>query len=178
MKIHPPHTAVAALLGLLPISGYILAENAAPPAPVVTSNSVSADDLAAASERIRQTSMQIRAGIQEAREARIRRAAQEARLEAERKKAERARAQARDEVAQSAALKEEKQRHALEAAQAQARREAAEREQKTTREHQAALAAQRASEEAAARTLEARERAAIELKKARAASGPKFAEDL
>ena len=181
---HASLVAVALIILQLVSENAIAAENGKPPGKAAPQSSapamlsVSQDGLAAASERIRQTGLQIKADIQEVREARLKRAALEAKQEAERKKeAERARQQATNDAAQFAIVKD-KQHQALETAQAQARREAAEQEQKAELERQVALAAQRAKEEEAAKVLEAREKAAIALKKARESSAPRFAEGL
>jgi membrane protein involved in colicin uptake len=149
-------------------------------------------DLAAASERMRQTSMKIREDIEKMRESRNR---LEAAQEAERKQAaEQAQQKAIDDAAELSSAKGDKQRQSLEAAQTQSRKEAAAKAEQAERERQAALAAQkakeeqvaqaererqaaltaqRAKEEAAATQLAAKARAAEALKAALQSAGPK-----
>jgi hypothetical protein len=179
MKTHQVSLAAAAMMALFAAGGIAhAADKAKNSDKVALAHPVSEDSLAAASERIHQTSLQIKADMEAAREARKKRAALEARLEAERKKeAELARQQAKKDAEELASTKEAKQRQALEVAQTKARREAAEREKKAERERQLALAEQRAEEEEAAKILEAKQRAALALKEALASSGPSFAED-
>jgi len=179
MKTHQVPLAAAAMMALFAVGGNAnAADKTKASDKVALAQPVSEDSLAAASERIHQTSLQIREDMQAAREARKKRAALEARQEAERKKeAELARQQAEKDAEQLASTKEAKQRQALEVAQTKARREAAGREKKAERDRQLALAEQRAEEEEAAKILEAKQRAALALKEALASSGPSFAED-
>jgi hypothetical protein len=179
MRTHQVPLAAAALMALFATGGIAhAADKGKASDEVALAQPVSEDSLAAASERIHQTSLQIKADMEAAREARKKRAALEARQQVERKKeAELAREQAKKDAEELAAAKEAKQRQALEAVQAKARQDAAEREKKAERERQTALAEQRAEEEEAAKILEAKQRAALALKEAMASSGPRFAED-
>ena len=151
---------------------------ATPETPANDSN-----DLAAASERMRQTSMKIRADIEKMRESRSR---MEATQEAERRQeAEQASQKAINDAAELAPAKGGKQHQAKGTA---ARAEQAEREHQAAlaaqrakeeqtaqaeRERQAALTAQRAKEEEAAKRLAAKARAAEALKAALQSAGPK-----
>ena len=115
----PLIVTVALLTAWFPAAGSVFAADAIS----------SADDLNAASERIRDTGRQMQKDIQDKlRQVRAQRAVLEARQAAERKQeAERAKQQAEKDRAALAAIKEAKQREALLASQEKARREAAAR---------------------------------------------------
>ena len=183
MKAHYASRAAATLVMLLSVCAQA-AETERSKA-VSDPPTVSAEDLAAIGERIRQTGAQIRADIKEAR---ARLDAQKAQEEAERKRdAEQARLQA---------IRESKNRQAAEAAQTRARQEAAAQAEQAAREHQEslraqrqqaekakreeqlALAAQSAKAEQVARRQTAKEKAAEALSQARASAGVRaFAEE-
>ena len=168
--------AAAALIFLFPLNTYSAESDAA---------SLSAEELSNISKRIRETGVQMK---EDMKQARARLDARKAQEEVDRKhEAERARQQA---------IQEEKQRQAQEAAQARARQEAAARAaqverdrveaervkqklaaEKAERETQHALAAPAAKEEKAAATAAARARAMAALRQARESPGVKaFAE--
>ena len=101
MRTHQISLAAAAALMVLFAAGgnANAADKGKTSDKVALAQPVSEDSLAAASERIHQTSLQIKADMEAAREARKKRAALEARLEAERKKeAELARQQAKKDA--------------------------------------------------------------------------------
>lgn len=148
--------AAVSLLILLPLGAHSAG-----------SESMSADDLASASERIRQTGAQLQADIKQAR---ARHEAQQAKQDAERKR--------EAELARLQATQETNHRQAQEAAQARAHQEAAakaeraEREkqklaEKVERERQLALAAQ----DKIAQRQAAKQRAVEALREARASVG-------
>jgi hypothetical protein len=162
---HASRVAVVTLISLLPVGAHSAEtgrNHAKSENPVV-----SADDLAAASERIRQTGAQMQTDL---RVARARLEAKKAQQEAERKREAEL---ARQRAAEQAAIKEAKRQQALEDAQAQARKEAALKAAQAERERQIALAMKRVKDEQAAR-----EKAAIALKEARKSAGVKaFADE-
>lgn len=157
--------AAVALTGWLSVSAH--AEDASAARETAA---ISPDDMAAISDRIRQTGAQMQADLKKAR----------ARLEADKTRHE---AERREQI-RLAALRDEQQR-AREAAQEKARQEVAERAEAAERQRQEAarkqaervaeLAAVRKSTqtELAAREAEGRRRAAEALRQARESTGPR-----
>lgn len=156
--------AAVALTGWLSIAAHAEGPGTAPGAAMTS------DDMAAISDRIRQTGAQMQADLKKAR----------ARLEADKLRQE----AERKEQIRLAAIREEQQQ-AREAAQAKARQEAAQRADAAERKRQEAAAkqAERVAELAAARTptkaelaareAEGRRRAAEALRQMRESAGPK-----
>lgn len=154
--------ALASLASLLPICAH--SAEAGHNQTANAQASMSDEELAKVSERIRQTGAQMRADIKEAR----------ARLEAQ--EAERKR---EEERTRQQAIKEAKQRQAQEAAQARARQEAAAREQaERLKQQQAEKTAEREKQLALLSQPTKEQKAAEALRKARESAGVKaFAEE-
>lgn len=137
MNVPPAlHHSLAAgcLAALLFGAGSVLAQTG-------TTDAVSEENLKAAGERMRQTSLQLQQDIQQRlQRLRSERAALVARQEAERREeAERLQRQADQDRAALAAIKETKQRSAFAAAREKARKEAAARAADAERQRQAEL---------------------------------------